>query len=130
MTPDDVGVEESEVVSIELKEIVNEYGNEDVAESVSEALGTLLVSYVEDAVYEGVYEANEEESEEVPVSVADDDSSELVGVYEEPSVVEDLDMVSVLDQVIQEIVEMSIDDEDTVSVSEGLPLLVALPGGP
>jgi hypothetical protein len=32
--------------------------------------------------------------------------------------------------VIQEIVEMSIDDEDTVSVSEGLPLLVALPGGP
>ncbi|KAI4627467.1 uncharacterized protein J4E87_004030 [Alternaria ethzedia] len=117
MTPDDVGVEESEVVSIELNEMLNEYGNEDVAESVSEALGTLLVSYVEDAVYDGVYEANEEESEEVPVSVADDDSSELVGVYEEPSVDEDLDMVSVLDQVrVEERLRETLDFLDHVEV--------------
>ena len=117
MTPDDVGVEESEVVSIEPNEMLNEYGNEDVAESVSEALGTLLVSYVEDAVYDGVYEANEEESEEVPVSVADDDSSELVGVYEEPSVDEDLDMVSVLDQVrVEERLRETLDFLDHVEV--------------
>ncbi|KAI4697835.1 uncharacterized protein J4E84_000968 [Alternaria hordeiaustralica] len=117
MTPDDVGVEESDVVSIELNEMLNEYGNEDVAESVSEALGTLLVSYVEDAVYEGVYEASEEESEEIPVSVADEDSSELVGVYEEPSVVEDLDMVSVLDQVrVEERLRETLDFLDHVEV--------------
>ncbi|KAI4655804.1 hypothetical protein J4E93_000519 [Alternaria ventricosa] len=77
--------------------------NDDVAESVSEAL------------------ASEEEAEEVAVSVADDDSSELVGVYEEPSVVEDLDMVSVLDQVrVEERLRVTLDflDVDECEVED------------